>query len=261
MDKTPLFRRSGDACTPQALSCTPNLRTAAAAAVNRGLVSLGILLVTPLCAAEASPNPPAPGLNRAWVTARVFAARTGFGWEGDGSYWTGGLIADLGSEINTPRGLKLGFELAPLTFTGQRPFLSTRFVAGYSNPSVSIGLAVGSGLTWFYPRLGPVLRIGRFERTHAHIRASWSVYPAQPLPTDLDIDVSTAVRGRCRGRLNLGGTYSSNSAISVYALLGVQYALGSGGEGKTTLLGLGAGFTWTEFALGPMLALSLDRRF
>ena len=210
---------------------------------------------------EPAPAPARPrwgGLHRAYLRVRPYIGFHRVGW-GEHAEATSGVIADLGAEANTASGFKIGFEIAPLKYIYERPQLSGRLHLGYASEVFALSLGVGNGLSWYYPQIGPIVRLGRFDRSYAILRISWAVYPPRPIPMDLDLDINVRIRERWRWNLNLGGGYGN--MIGVYATTGAQLLLGGSGQRGTTVLSAGLGIAWVVYDLGPALSLGVEQRF
>lgn len=212
--------------------------------------------------AELAPQaarPVWPGVNRTYAKLRVHVGLHKFGWDGQHGQRSWGLIAELGAEANTSRGLRIGFELGPASFVVERPFLTARFHLGYTSSTFAVSLGIANGSTWYYPQIGPLIRIGRLDASYALLQMSWSTYPPRPVPADLDLDVFLRTSRRTRAHLNIGGGYGS--VIGVFATLGGQILLRGSGMRGTTQLGGGAGVGWVGYDLGPMLLTAIEHRF
>lgn len=221
------------------------------------------LIACALAAALGAAAAPAEArtLTRFYMRARPFYAPRDVTADNPSPHF-GGVLADVGVEATTGFGLRVGAELAPLLVHFTRPYIpytSARVHLGYANPSVAIGLACGAGLSWAYPQLGPHLRIGRFDRTYATLRASWSVYPPLPLPTDLLLEVNTAVRPRVHVSVEVGGGFGN--VVGLFTTAGVHYQLAGDGGAGTDVLSAGLGLSWLQYALGPMASFGYERRF
>lgn len=217
----------------------------------------------PLCTSRREPAPASArprwaGVHRAYLRVRPYIGFHRVGW-GEHAEATSGVIADLGAEANTASGFKIGFEIAPLKYIYERPQLSGRLHLGYANEVFALSLGVGNGLSWYYPQIGPIVRLGRFDRSYAILRISWAVYPPRPIPMDLDLDINVRIRERWRWNLNLGGGYGN--MIGVYATTGAQLLLGGSGLRGTTVLSAGLGIAWVIYDLGPALSLGVEQRF
>jgi hypothetical protein len=202
----------------------------------------------------------AQALNRGYARVRPYAGVTPAGFVGEElPARPAGAIADLGVEAQTRSGFLIGFEFAPLTLGAARPQMTGRLQLGYANEQLAIGVGVGSGFTSAYAQVGPVLRIGRYDRTHAHLRVSFSVYPPQPIPSDLDLDVIVPVHRRVRLDINLGGGYGN--VIGLYATLGTQVLVAQRGDRAATRLTFGAGVSWVQYTVGPAALVGLEQLF
>ncbi|MFO0572589.1 MAG: hypothetical protein U1A78_01180 [Polyangia bacterium] len=214
----------------------------------------------PPCTSRRAPTP-APGwtgVHRAYVRVRPYIGFHRFGW-GEHAEPTAGVVSDLGAEANTASGFRIGVEIAPLNYIYERPQLSGRLHLGYANEVFALSLGIGNGLSWYYPQISPIVRLGRLDGTYAVVRISWALYPPRPIPMDLDVDVNVRIRERWRWNLNVGGGYGN--LIGIYATTGAQLLLGGTGLRGTTVLGAGLGIAWVVFDLGPALSLGVERRF
>lgn len=207
---------------------------------------------------EPAPTPRWTGVHRAYLRVRPYIGFHRVGW-GEHAEPTGGVIADFGAEANTASGFKIGVEIAPLKYIYERPQLSGRLHLGYANEVFALSLGIGNGLSWYYPQIGPIVRLGRLDRTYAVVRISWAIYPPRPIPMDLDVDINVPIRERWRWNLNLGGGYGN--MIGIYATTGAQLLLGGTGQRGTTVLTAGLGVAWVIYDLGPALSLGVEQRF
>lgn len=211
--------------------------------------------------AEPARSPRREGLNRAYVRVRPFYALQRLAWEGDAEQARfGGAIADLGVEANLPSGLLLGAALDPVLIgLAQRPVLTPRLYLGYTQPTLAIGVSVANGTSWLAPQAGPLVRLGRFDGTHAIVRMSWSVYPPRPLPVDASVQIVGRVSPRARVTFDMGGSYGDY--IGAQAALGAQLLLRARGGPGTTVLSAGLGAAWVNYSIGPMASLGVEHRF
>jgi hypothetical protein len=207
--------------------------------------------------AEHAWRPP----HRVWARLSGFADRGGFGYASASlPSMTGGLIGNAGAEMGLRNGLTLGFELAPFSWISSttRPSLAARFAVGYAQRRMALALEAGSTLTWLYPQLGPSLRIGALEGTYATVHVAWALYPPQPVPTNLELEVSAPISPRLRGYANVGAVYGSS--IGAWGTLGLHIMP----AGSRALLGgaftVGAGVSWMQWSLGPMFTVGYERR-
>ncbi len=198
-------------------------------------------------------------LNRGWARVRPFAGVRAAGFSGEDVTMPAGAIADLGVDAETRSGFLIGVEIAPLTIMAARPQISARLHLGYANEKLAIGVGVGSGFTSQYAQVGPLVRLGRHDRTHANLRISFSVYPPQPIPSDLDLEVVVPVHQRVRLDINLGGGYGT--VIGLYGTVGTQVLVASKGPRNQTRLNVGIGVSWVQYALGPAALVGIDQVF
>ena len=212
-------------------------------------------------AANASAAEEVGAANRVYVTMSGFGGVSGFGYTGDDlPPAIGGLVGTAGAELVLDNGMTLGFEIAPFTWVSAmtRPSLSARLAVGIARKRIALALEAGSALTWLYPQLGPSLRIGGLDATYARLRLSWAIYPAVPVPVDLDLELSTPLSARLRGNANLGAVYGNT--IAAFGTVGVSYLP----RGSRNLHGgaftVGVGVAWMQWALGPMVTVGYERR-
>lgn len=257
------WARLDDAAVPVSENSPPGgapcrSREPAPAAASAPLGPVGPVGTATPATSASPPRPRWAGVHRAYVRARPYVGFHRYGLDGHAES-TSGVIADLGAEANTASGFKIGFEIAPLKYIYERPQMSARLHLGYANEVFALSLGIGNGLSWYYPQLGPIVRLGRLDGTFATVRISWAVYPPRPIPMDLDVDINVRTSRRTRWNLNLGGGYGN--LIGVYATTGAQLLLGGTGLRGTTVLSAGLGVAWVIYDLGPALSLGIEQRF
>jgi hypothetical protein len=199
--------------------------------------------------------------NRVWARLSGFADRGGFGYDSEKlPAMTGGLVGNAGAEMGLANGLTLGFELAPFSWISSttRPSLAARFSVGYAQKRMAIALEAGSTLTWLYPQLGPSIRIGALEGVHAKLHVSWALYPPQPVPTDLELEVSAPISPKLRGYVDAGAMYGST--IGAWGTLGLQIMPAGSRSVRGGVITVGAGVSWMQWSLGPMVTVGYERR-
>jgi hypothetical protein len=215
-------------------------------------------------ASDAAPQQPAAweGANRVWlrIDPYVGVRRVGMATQSGND---GGALVDVGAETATRGGLLVGCELAPLAFTEYRPHAAARFAVGHANEDLAISMEVGARLSWEYPELGPLVRIGRLDETHATVHVSWSVYPPVWLPIYLDVAFTRPITRRWRLDLDVGGGYAGLFGVylGAYGTAGVQYVVSGDGKRGTTLVNAGVGTAWMNYSLGPMFTTGIERIF
>jgi hypothetical protein len=200
-------------------------------------------------------------VSRVYVSMSGFGGRSGFGYTGDDlPPAIGGLVGTTGAELALDNGATLGFEIAPFTWVSAttRPSLSARIAVGYARRKIAIALEVGSTLTWLYPQLGPSLRIGALDGTYARLRLSWAIYPAVPVPVDLDFELSTPISPRLRAGVNLGAVYGNTTGA--FGTVGVSYLPSGSRSLRGGAFSVGVGVGWIQWALGPMVTVGYERR-
>ena len=134
----------------------------------------------PPCTSRRAPTraPTWTGVHRGYVRVRPYVGFHRVGW-GEHAEPTGGVIADFGAEANTASRFRIGVEIAPLNYIYERPQLSGRLHLGYATDVFALSLGLGNGLSWYYPQIGPLVRLGRLDGTYATVRISWAIYPPQ----------------------------------------------------------------------------------
>ncbi len=197
---------------------------------------------------------PWTGLSRVWVGARPYV---GLGKVGvpEAAPVSFGALGELGAEVITSSGFLIGAELAPAAYDGAGLHLGGRLVLGYGGEALGVSIGLGSNPSG-------ALRVGRFDRTYATLRLTWSVDPPTTLPAAIDLTISTPLGRKVRAQADLGAWYGNG--IGVYATGSVQYVLCKSralGLRGTSLLKAGAGVSWVQFSLGPMFTLGYERRF
>lgn len=201
-------------------------------------------------------------LSRVWVRVRpVLGLRNVGGDNRDGSLRPG-VVMDLGAEITTARGLRLGAELAPLAAVSTvfTPSTSVRFHLGYATLHVAISLGLGCSLAFYYPQAGPLLRLGRLDRAHALLRLTWSIYPPRIAPVDAQLEVNVPLGGtRARLHLEAGGAYGN--LLGVYGLAGAQLATRGNGGPRSFLVTAAVGVAWVQYSVGPALSIGIEERW
>jgi hypothetical protein len=223
-------------------------------------LAVAIALLTALPRANAAADEYTP-INRVYVDVAGFAGRSGYGYTGDDlPPAIGGFVGTGGAEIGLANGATLGFELAPFTWVSAttRPSLSARFAAGYARKKLALALEAGSTLTWLYPQLGPSLRIGALDATFARLRVSWALWPAVPVPVDLDFLISTPIATRWRAQASAGAVYGSTTGV--FATAGLSYQPGGARNLRGGVFTAGVGVSWMQWALGPMITVGYERR-
>jgi hypothetical protein len=169
----------------------------------------------------------------------------------------GGMLLHHFLEYNGPRGLLLRGELGPVTLASQGLGLQVRLAAGYTRSRFSVAAAVASGYPAFFPQLGPMVRIGRFDGTFAQLHLAWVLYPALPYPLEGAGELSIATSPRVRLHVSAGGGVLTGG---VYGTVGPQiYLLGTGLR-RSLALTAGLGLIWNFGPLGPVALFGLESR-
>jgi hypothetical protein len=221
------------------------------------------LLVTLLAStARAEPEPPWEGASRAYAIARPFYGVRRVGTVDPGSGLDGALV-DFGAEIELRSGLRLGFEETPLSIIGGRVHPASQFSAGWAGRDLALSLGVAGSTSWLYLQLGPSLRIGRLDRTHALVRIAWSAYPPQAVPAAVQLQLARPVARRLSLVLDAGGGFGQGFGVyfGLWSTLALECRLSGDGRHATTLISAGAGVVWMAYYLGPAVHLGVERRF
>jgi hypothetical protein len=178
----------------------------------------------------------------------------------DQNTYPGGLLLDLGIEYNSANGLWVGLEAAPVAFTNLFygiPFPSGRLALGYSGKYFGVAAGLGSGIGSYF-NLGPVVRIGSLEGTHARLRIAFSLVPIFKVPVNGDLQLNIKLRPRLRLALEVGGDLVVQG---LYSNAGVQILFrGEGGPG-THILTVGGGVSGVALVPGPMVTIGYERRW
>lgn len=197
-------------------------------------------------------------VHRGWARVRPFVGVAPAGFTGEEVIEPAGAIADLGVDAETRSHFRIGFEFAPLTFTAARPQMTGRLQLGWASDKLAISVGVGSGFTSAYAQVGPVVRIGRYDQAHALLRVSFSVYPPEPIPSDMDLEVVVPVHRLVRLDLNLGGGYGT--VIGLYGTVGTQILVAHRNRAATRLT-VGAGVSWVAYTVGPAALVGVEQLF
>ena len=171
-----------------------------------------------------------------------------------------GVLLDFGIEYNGRRNLWVGLDVSPFVIPNISlgiPYFAGRLNLGYSDPRFAVGVSLGTGLFSSLLSIGPVVRFGRLDGTHARFRISLPLLPFFPFPSG-DIEVNVKVHRRVWVHVDVGGDLN---VLGMYSTVGAQILLrGRGGPGSD-LLTAGAGLSWLFLSLGPMATLGYEHRF
>jgi hypothetical protein len=211
---------------------------------------------------SAAPRRPARAdapIRRFYLKLRPFVGIARYNVTDQNTY-PGGVLLDLGIEYNSANGLWVGLEAAPLAFTNLFygiPFPSGRLALGYSGKYFGVAAGLGSSIGPYF-NVGPIVRVGRLEGTHARFRIAFSVFPPLKFPVNGDLQLNIKLRPRLRLTLEAGGDFIIQG---LYSNAGVQILFrGEGGPG-THILTVGAGVSGVFLVPGPMVTIGYERRW
>lgn len=215
---------------------------------------------TSLSPPPAPRRPPrAAPIRRFYLKLRPFVGIARYNVTDQGIY-PGGLLLDLGIEYNSANGLWVGLEADPIAFTNLFygiPFPSGRLALGYSGKFFGVAVGLGSSLGSYF-NLGPIVRVGKLEGTHARFRIGFSVFPALKFPVNGALELNIKLLPRLRLALEVGGDFIIQG---LYSNAGVQILFRGQGGPPTHILTVGGGVSGVLLVPGPMVTIGYERRW